>query len=241
MATCATESSPAPASMPAIMAPDAAFCVTPRTEASRLYLFKDRRFASWDVAADALLPGYPRDIEDEWPGLLDSSPGTRLRAALHVPEWGEKVYFIFEGQRDIVAWDLATATIEPRRIPSADLLPCDFPPGEFTPVVAMTAASQRVIYGFHQAQYVRWTVGRRPLPAPDAGFPRNTADDWKDGLYLAPRTGVYVDWPNRSSAHSNRKIYFFMGNLYLRWDVPSNSRNYRLDVATGWKGWPAFR
>ncbi|MNC97438.1 hypothetical protein D3C83_150920 [compost metagenome] len=57
---------------------------------------------------------------------------------------------------------------------------------------------------------------------------------------LAPRAGVYVDWPSRSSAHSNRKLYFFMGNLYLRWDVPSNTRNYRLDILAGWKGWPVF-
>ena len=57
---------------------------------------------------------------------------------------------------------------------------------------------------------------------------------------LAPRAGVYVDWPSRSHAHSNRKLYFFMGNLYLRWDVPSNTRNYRLDILAGWKGWPSF-
>ena len=57
---------------------------------------------------------------------------------------------------------------------------------------------------------------------------------------LAPRAGVYVDWPSRSPAHSNRKLYFFMGNLYLRWDVPSNTRNYRLDILAGWKGWPSF-
>jgi hypothetical protein len=76
--------------------------------------------------------------------------------------------------------------------------------------------------------------------AEDAGFPRKTAADWKDGLVLAPRAGVYVDWPNRSSAHSNRKLYFFMGDLYLRWDVPSNTRNYRLDIVAGWKGWPVF-
>ena len=57
---------------------------------------------------------------------------------------------------------------------------------------------------------------------------------------LMRKAGVYVDWPSRSPAHSNRKLYFFMGNLYLRWDVPSNTRNYRLDILAGWKGWPAF-
>jgi len=28
--------------------------------------------------------------------------------------------------------------------------------------------------------------------------------------------------------------------LYLRWDVPSHTRNYRLDIVAGWKGWPSF-
>jgi hypothetical protein len=51
---------------------------------------------------------------------------------------------------------------------------------------------------------------------------------------------VHAEWPNRSSAHSNNQIYFFMGDLYLRWDVPSNTRNYRTDIYAGWKNWPSF-
>jgi hypothetical protein len=107
-------------------------------------------------------------------------------------------------------------------------------------VAAELAGGERVVYAFKGLEYTRWTVGTSFPVAEDPGFPRRIADNWKDGLVLAPRAGVYVDWPNRSTAHSNRKIYFFMGDLYLRWDVPSNTRNYRLDILAGWKGWPAF-
>jgi hypothetical protein len=223
------------------MAPDAALCLPERNGARRLHFFKNHQVGCWDIDNDTMLPDYPRDIEIEWPGLLQRYPGINLRAALYVPEWGEEVYFLFEGQREYVVWDLESGRLRPRPVASTELLPCAFPAGDFTPFVAMTALGERVIYGFHGTEYVRWTIGRASPARSDAAFPRPIADDWKDGPVLAPRCAVYVDWPNRSSAHSNRKIYFFMGNLYLRWDVPSNTRNYRLDIPSGWKGWPVFR
>jgi hypothetical protein len=202
--------------------------------------FKNRQFACWDIANDTLLPGYPRDIDSEWPGLLAAAPGRNLRGALRVPEWGPHIHFLFEGETAAVAWNTERGAVESERVELARLLPGAPAGGDFTAVVAELAGGERVVYGFKGLEYTRWTIGASPPPAPDPGFPRRIADDWKDGLTLAPRAGVYVDWPNRSSAHSNRKLYFFMGDLYLRWDVPSNTRNYRLDIIAGWKGWPAF-
>ncbi len=222
------------------LAPDATLCMADAGGSQRIHFFKGEQLAMWDVAADAMVEASPQQIDDHYPGLIGRCPGRNLRAAVHVPEWGQKVFFLFEGQTDYLIWDTELATVIDATIPSEKLFPCDLPPGEFTPVVARTAGGQRVIYGFHGVEYVRWSVGAGVPQAPDAGFPRRTADDWKDGLVLAPRAGVYVEWTNRSTAHSNKKIYFFMGSLYLRWDVPSNTRNYRLDVITGWKGWPAF-
>jgi hypothetical protein len=222
------------------LAPDAAACLTEGDGTQRIHFFKGRQVALWDVASDAMDTGSPHDIEDHYPGLLGRSPGSNLRAAVHVPEWGQRIYFLFEGQTDYIVWDIERHAVLDTPVASNRLLPCELPAGEFTPVVAITQSGQRVIFGFHGLEYVRWTVAGRELQAPDTGFPRKTADDWKDGLVLAPRAGVYVEWTRRSAAHSNKKIYFFMGNLYLRWDVPSNTRNYRLDIVAGWPGWPAF-
>ncbi len=227
------------------MTPDAAVCLDapccdPGRSGATLFFFKDSQFFCWDVESETMLEGYPRQIASHWPGLLESSPGARLRGALHVPEWGPRIHFFFEGDPDAVAWDLEAHAIVAQRVPARELLPSRITAGDFTPVLARLAGNERVIYGFQGYEYTRWTVGASWPATEDEGFPRRIDQDWKDGLVLAPRAGIYVDWPNRSAAHSNRKIYFFMGDLYLRWDVPSHTRNYRLDIASGWKGWPVF-
>lgn len=230
---------------PPVMTPDAVFCLDhpyndPALTGTTLFFFKNRQYVCWDVVRESILPGYPREIAADWPGVLEAFPGARIRGALHVPEWGTKVYFFFEGQDEAVAWDLPSRRIDSQRYGVQALLPGSITKGDFTPVYAQLGNGQPVIYAFQKYDYTRWTVTAQPSTAEDPGFPRRIEQDWKEGLVLAPRAGVYVDWPSRSSAHSNRKIYFFMGNLYLRWDVPSNTRNYRLDIVAGWKGWPQF-
>lgn len=210
-------------------------------EGPKLYFFKNTQFASWDVLKEELCPGYPRDIEAHFTGLMSAGAGQPLRAALQVPAWGPQVYFLFEGSHELVRWDLHERRLNPQRTKLESLLPGVFTNGPVTPLYAELANGQGVIYAFSGMEYMRWSVQPDGTARPDAGFPRKTAADWKDGLVLAPRCGVYLEWPNRSSAHSNRKIYCFMGDLYLRWDVPSHTRNYRLDIVAGWKGWPEFK
>jgi len=226
-----------------MMSPDAALFLDPsvstQANAGTIHFFKNRQVACWDIAADRMRDGYPRDISLEWPSLLEAFSESRLCGALHVPEWGNKIYFFFEGRDEAVVWDMARRGID-STILRHTLLPTVLPDSNLTVVYAELPDGRRVIYGFQGRDYTRWTVGPSLPTAEDSGFPRSIALDWKDGLVLAPRSGVYVHWPNRSTAHSNRKIYFFMGDLYLRWDVPSNTRNYRLDILAGWKGWPAF-
>jgi hypothetical protein len=227
------------------MAPDAVLCLeAPYMDAGpggpTLIFFKNRKFVCWDVVNETMMPGYPREMDDGWPGVLSAFPECRLRGALHVPVLGRKIYFFYEGRSQAAVWDMDRRQLEAARMDVQKLLPSSLTKRDFTPVYAQFADGRAVLYAFEGFEYTRWTVGSSWPTREDAGFPRRIDADWKDGLVLAPRAGVYVDWPNRSSAHSNRKIYFFMGNLYLRWDVPSNTRNYRLDIVAGWKGWPTF-
>ncbi len=226
------------------MAPDAALSLdTGDSDAGKtgvtLLFFKADHYFCWDVTRDAIVEGYPRKISLDWPGLLEAAPGKRLRGALHVAAWGPIVFFLFEGDRRAFAWDMKTKLVV-STMPIQDLLPSRLTQGDFTPVLAKTPGHEDVVYAFSGAEYTRWAVHSSFPGKEDEGFPRRIEPDWKDGLVLAPRSGLYVDWPSRSPAHSNRKLYFFMGDLYLRWDVPSHSRNYRLDIASGWKGWPAM-
>lgn len=227
------------------MAPDAVlFLDGPYIEGDppgpKLYFFKNRQYLAWDVLEEKLCEGYPRDASVDWPGLFDAYPHGQLRGALHVPDWGRKVFFLFAGEQGLVEWDLDLRRVAHRPVPMSTLLAGTFAEQDFTPIYAQLSEGTRVIYGFRGHDYCRWQVSAEMPNLPEPGFPRKIADDWKDGLVLAPRAGVYLEWPSRSSAHSNRKIYFFMGDLYLRWDVPSNTRNYRLDIVAGWKGWPLF-
>lgn len=227
------------------MTPDAILCLDspyndPGKTGTTLVIFKNSQFFCWDVVMESMLDGYPRSIAEHWPGLLECFPDSKLRGAVHVPAWGPMIFFLFEGQSQAVVWDIPGRVVQPQRVPVQDLLPSQLTKGDFTPVYARLPDGEHVIFAFRDREYTRWTIGASRPIAEDEGFPRKIEPDWKDGLVLAPRAGVYVDWPSRSTAHSNRKIYFFMGNLYLRWDVPSNTRNYRLDIIAGWKGgWPA--
>jgi hypothetical protein len=228
------------------LCPDAVICLDqPYHDAGgsgpTLYFFKNFQFACWDVVSESMRPGYPREIAPHWPGLLESFPGKPLRGAIHVPAWGDSALFFFEGETDALCYGLPPGSGAIRRIPVRELLPSRLTQESFTPVYAQLADGTPVVYAFREREYTRWTVAPQWSAREDAGYPRVIAEDWKDGLVLAPRAGVYVDWPSRSSAHSNRKIYYFMGDLYLRWDVPSNTRNYRLDIVAGWKGWTSFR
>lgn len=206
----------------------------------KIYFFKNDKFASWDVLEEKLCADYPRDVRTHFPGLLEAGQGRGLRAALHVPQWGAEVMFLFDQGRDIARWNLDQRCLSTAHTTIDEVLPGIFEDGPLCPVYAELPDGQGVVYAFKAMEFMRWSVKSNAVAQLEAGYPRKTAAEWKDGLVLAPRCGVYLEWPNRSSAHSNRKIYYFMGDLYLRWDVPSHTRNYRLDIVAGWKGWPSF-
>ena len=228
-----------------IMSPDAAlFLPSPYFDndpiGPKIYFFKNNSFACWDVNEEKLCEGYPKSVRASWPGLQEASPDTKLRAALHVPAWGSFVFFLFENQKELAVWDLQQHRLLDDRLNIDMVLPGGFTDGDFTPVYCELSDRTPVIYAFKGHDYLKWSVGSQWPAQLEAGYPHKTAADWKDGLVLAPRTAVYLEWTTRSNAHSNRKSYYFLGDLYLRWDVPSNTRNYRLDIVAGWKGWPQF-
>jgi hypothetical protein len=207
-----------------------------------ILFFRRTQYIAWDVEGDALREGYPRDIRADWPGLLEAFPGSALNGALHVGEWGRRIYFQFTDEARCATWDLDAGTLLEHRPMLSELLPGEISeaPGLVT-VYARTRDDRPVVYGFRGTQYARWSVSDgSERAALDAGYPRAIRDGWPEGLTVAPDSGVFAEWMTRSDAHSNRKIYFFLGDVYLRWDVTSHTRNYRLDIPGGWQGWPRF-
>lgn len=206
-----------------------------------IYFFKKTHYLRWNVDEERLYDGYPKPIEEGWPGLLDIFGDATLRGAMSVPGWNNKIYFFFHRHDHLVTWDIATHTCDPEPSKISDIMPSALTEdGHFTPLY-VDDGSQQKVYGFRGDTYTRWTVHPDTLPqAEDAGYPRKIGDGWTGGLTVAPTCAVNVNWTNRSDALTNRKIYFFLGDLYTRWDVDSHSVNYRLDIPSGWKGWPEF-
>lgn len=206
-----------------------------------VYFFKTRQYIRWNVEEERLEAGYPRDIADGWPGLVEARPGGTLCAAMHVPGWGNRIFFFFKGDPEVVSWDVEAHALLDSRVPVASIMPCSTTAdGNFTPLY-VDAGDSRKVYAFRGDTYTRFTVvpGETPV-AEDAGYPRKIGDGWTDGMLVAPTCATCVHWTGRSEAVARRKIYFFLGDLYTRWDVTSHSKNYRLDVPSGWKGWPEF-
>jgi hypothetical protein len=206
-----------------------------------LYFFKLRQYIRWDVERERLCEGYPRDIAEGWPGLLAACPGGRLAGAIHVPAWRNRAFFFFRGERAAVSWDIGEHLIDENPVPLATLLPSKLTEdGNFTPLYVDYGKARR-IYAFRGDEYTRWTVEGQGFPeAEDQGYPRKIGDGWTGGLMVAPTCAVSVNWTGRSDPASRRKTYFFLGDLYVRWDVETHSKNYELDVPCGWKGWPDF-
>lgn len=206
-----------------------------------IYFFKRRQYIRWNVDEERLFDGYPKPIEEGWPGLLDAFPGVPLSGAMHVPGWNNKIYFFFRDQPAVLVWDVARHVLEPESMDISRLMPSALTQGgNFTPLYVDDGTAQKV-YAFQGDAYTRWTVRAGAFPDhQDQGYPRRIGEGWTGAFLVAPTCAVSVHWTRRSEALTNRKIYFFLGDLYTRWDVESHTMNYRLDIPSGWKGWPDF-
>ncbi|MEM7226785.1 MAG: hemopexin repeat-containing protein [Pseudomonadota bacterium] len=206
-----------------------------------LYFFRDRQYIRWDVDRETLFEGYPQDIAVGWPGLMEVFPGKPLAGAMCVPGWGNKIYFFFKGEEAAVSWDVGTHKIDSDTVPVARLMPSHLTAGGPFAPVHVDRGEQQMVYAFRGDAYTRFTVEPGKLPEQeDDGYPRKIGDGWTGGLTVMPSCAVSVRWTHRSASVFAHKLYFFLGDLYTRWDVDSHSNNYRLDIPSGWKGWPTF-
>lgn len=102
----------------------------------RAYFFSGDQYVRYDVAADAVDPGYPNPIADNWPGLFTRE----IDAALRLPNG--KVYFFSGDQYVRYNWD-------------ADQADAGYPkpiagnwPGLFVPVEAAVTWDSGKVYFF---------------------------------------------------------------------------------------------
>lgn len=81
-------------------------------------------------------------------------------------------------------------------------------------------------------RYVRYDSS---ADAVDPGYPKVIAGNWTGFSEIGFQDGVdaAVEWPNR-------KVYFFKGSTYARYDIPGNriDAGYPIAIAEQWSGFP---
>ncbi len=207
-----------------------------------VYFFKKKQYIRWNIDKEEIFPGYPKNISEGWLGLLDQLPDAEVSGAIYVPGWNNRIWFFFKGQTQVASWDVVNNCADSGLTPLQKIMPSGLVSGggQFAPIYVDRNDTQ-MVYAFRGDEYTRFTVSDGEFPdSEDKGYPRKIGDGWTGGLTVSPTCGVSVNWPNRSKAQANHKLYFFLGNLYTRWDVASHSNNYRLDIPSGWKGWLDF-
>ncbi|MFI1392670.1 hemopexin repeat-containing protein [Streptomyces griseoaurantiacus] len=141
-------------------------------EAGKVYFFKGLKYVRYDVNSDAVDPGYPRPIADQWPGLREAGFDTGIDAAVN---WGNgKVYF-FKGP-GYLRYDIAGDRADPGYPqPIAGQWPGLREAGFDTGIDAAVNWGNGKVYFFKGPSYLRYDIaGDRA----DPGYPQPIADQW---------------------------------------------------------------
>jgi hypothetical protein len=203
-----------------IHGPDAAvYLVNGFVQGKKIYFFKGNQYSRYDVPNDETDSGYPKSISGHWPYLF-----TNIDAAVYLRDGivnGRKIYF-FKGNQ-YARYDVDSDEVEngyPKSITGHW-------PGLFTDIDAAVYLENgfvagKKIYFFKGDQYIRWDASNDRI---DAGYPASISANWP-GLFSDIDAAFYIE----NGFVNGKKIYFFKGDQYIRWDVDQD----RLD-----DGYPA--
>jgi len=168
---------------------DAAFC----WRNGKVYLFSGDRYVRYDARLDAVDPGYPRSIGDNWKGVRAAGFDKDIDAALH---WGNGQVYWFKKDKYLRLANTSTGWAVEPGYPKAI--------GANWPGVAGTGFERDISgcvnwgdgnnYWFKGDQFIRLT--EKPAPqgkSMDPGYPKMIADAWPG----VPTTGfeACVEWP----------------------------------------------
>lgn len=181
----------------------------------KTYFFKGDRCICFDTGKDRADPGYPRYIDEVFPGMWNSS----LDAAI---SWENGKAYFFKGNQylrfDLNKWRADPGY--PAKI-SSDSWKGVWQDG----MDAAVDWNNGCVYFFKGKQYLRYNW---KVDSVDAGYPMDIGRGWA-GLH--PDIDAALLWPNGKS-------YFFYGNQYIRYDDASSHADAGYPLPIDKNTWP---
>jgi hypothetical protein len=180
------------------------------------YFFVGGSYVRYDVMANSVDAGYPRQTADSWAGLFPSG----IDACL---PWSDGTVLFFSGEQ-YAAYDWAADRVAdgyPRTI--ADDWPGVFPSALDAAVLLPSGNA----YFFQGGSYVTWDTATGAV----VGEPQLISDGWA-GLFTSGIEAAVL-WPSGN-------LYFFSGGQYAKYDLEADAvaDGYPKAVAEDWPGLP---
>jgi hypothetical protein len=195
------------------------------TAFKKVYFFADARYWRYDIDANRVEVGWPKDIAAEWRRWPTGLPGSANRVSAALNARNGKAYFFFG--REYRRFDIALD-----RMDLGPLKVSDYWPGVGADLFIEAAVNlgNGDVCLFHDRTCTRFNLEKnRALD----GYPRRIADDWP-GM-----PDAHVD---AALNYGSGSIYFFIDQQYTRFDLATNQRAQPFEsIAANWHGLPDAR
>lgn len=191
------------------------------------WVLKDNSYVRYDMKENHGFDGYPKLIEGNWPGLVDSF-GRRIDAALNRRDQPNVVYLFKDSQ--YVRYDLDSDKVEPGYPLSIAEgwkgLPPDFQLG--IDAAVNHQSNPNVSWFFKDDLYVRYDVVNDKLlggPTPILRGWRGLPENFQRGIDAAVNSVLDTD-----------KVYLFKDDQYVRFDLVGDKTDngYPLPIEGNW-------
>ena len=197
---------------------------------NKLYFFDQNVYARWDIVADRLDNGYPKNISQGWPGLPNNMDAATY-GGYSQSSRNNKLYF-FKDSR-YWRWNVQADSLDPgypKRISQGwPGLPNDIDAAVYAGDSNSTRNNK--LYFFKNNLYWRWDIESDRI---DQGYPKTIANGWP-GLPNNLEAAIYAGY---SQGSRDNKLYFFKGRHYWRWNIETDQLDpgYPKLIRDGWPG-----
>ena len=194
---------------------------------TKAYFLQGERYLRYDVEADQIDSGYPKQIAVGWTGLADSGFDRDVDT---VVDLGSGKAYLFKGDA-FVRVDQTTNRVDGDVRSIADGWPGFADAGFADSLDASLNWGNGKAYFFRGADYIRYDIATDQV---DEGYPLQIAENWPGfgEAGLADGVDAAVNW-------GNGKAYFFSGGVYLRYDIAADAVDTGFPVRIG-EFWPGF-